>query len=114
MCRILFTSVPGHHQYAPRSNGVAGLDVPIAVSDGVAPVEIEIEIPGRPIASTAIAANPSPVWSRGRRSIIGVMRAIIDRVNPRALRSQRLLHPLVNLDQRGFGEITARDARLIG
>src|SRR5262245_14764122 len=45
---ILFTSVPGHHQYAPRSHDLAGFDVPMAVSDGVAPAEIEIEIPGRP------------------------------------------------------------------
>src|SRR5262249_1645585 len=83
-----------HDHHAPRARGVAGLDVPIAVSDGVASVEIEIKIPGRPLGQTGLRFAAIAIEAIGRRAMIGVMRAIIDRVNPRPLQPQRLFHPL--------------------
>src|SRR5262245_46285373 len=77
---IFFTSETSHNHHATRARRMAGLNVTIAVSDYIAPVEVQIEIPGGHLGQTGPGFAAIAIEAIRRRSVIRVMRAIIDRV----------------------------------
>jgi len=109
---VFFAPEAGHHQHAARARRVPGFDIAITVSDDETFAEIEVEILRRAF-DQSWPGFPAIATQR-RMSEVGMVDTTIDRVETRSLRLQRIFHQFVDLPEEFFGEMAARDARLIG
>ncbi len=111
---FLCRAVAGPDQHAPRADAPRERHIEPSIADDERTRRVDAELANRALDETRIRLAAIARKRVAGHFAVGVMRTIVIRVDPRAAGGKQLRHVAMDFVHHGFGEESARHARLVG